>query len=404
MKNYKQYYTSSLFNIENIIDYELETTFVNVLTDEDLEVFNKIEKKQLIYNIDSLFFKYLDVVNKVIQSDIPIYSNNIRIRRYLFENGKNVNFIEKKYISVDKNIEHGLFKRFKISSDENVPLVIKMDGNIDLIIWRLKNKLPTLIVDKIDIWEIEDTVCNGRMLYVEDVDAFIKRMTDNLYVSDALEHFKKRFQKYYYKNDYHDSDICVFFGMYSGKDIQILQKHKGYKFLIWGGTDCNWNYREQVNRLEIIKNIPDLYHIAISRDIQERLLLKNIESIFFELDLVDKELFKPISEKGDSIFIYNGFTKGNENIYGKKIYMEIVKRFPEFNFIYSNKLNVPYEEMPKIYAKCFIGLRLTKHDGNANMVQEMKAMNIPVVHNQSDYGLKWENVDDIIRCINMYNL
>ena len=402
MKNYKQYYTSSLFNIENIIDYGLETTFVNVLTEEDLEVFNKIAVKLVIYNIDSLFFKYLDVVNKVIRSDIPIYSDNIRIRRYLFENGAEPKFIEKKYISVDKNIELELFKRFKISSDENIPLVIRMDGNIGLIIERLKNKLPTIIVDKIDIWGVEEAVCDGRILYVENVDAFIKVMTDNLYVSDALEHLKERFQRFYLKKEYHYSDICLFFGMYSVKDIEILRRHRGYKFLIWGGTDCNWNYREQVNRLEIIKNIHDLYHIAISKDIQERLSLKNIESIFLELDLVDKELFKPISKKGDSIFIYNGFIKGNEYIYGKRIYMEVVKRLPMFKFIYSNELNLPYEEMPKIYGECFIGLRLTEHDGNANMVQEMKAMNIPVVHNLSDYGLKWESVNDIIRYINTY--
>ncbi len=207
---------------------------------------------------------------------------------------------------------------------------------------------------------------------------------------------------FYCKKDYHNSDICLFFGMYSGKDIKILRRHRGYKFLIWGGTDCNWNYREQVNRLEIIKNIPDLYHIAISKDIQGRLRLKNIETIFLQLDLVDKELFKPVSEKGDSIFIYNGFTKGNEDIYGKRIYMEVVKRLPMFKFIYSNQLNLPHEEMPKIYGECFIGLRLTEHDGNANMVQEMKAMNIPVVHNLSDYGLKWESIDDIIRYINTY--
>jgi len=267
----------------------------------------------------------------------------------------------------------------------------------------LKNKLPTLIVNKIDILGIEEAVCNERMLYVEDVDAFIKGMTDNLYVSDALEHFKKRFQRFYCKNFYYNTGTCVFFGMYSGKDIQILRKHRGYKFLIWGGTDCNWNYREQVSRLEIIKKIPDLYHIAISKDIQERLSLKNIESIFLELDLVDKELFKPISEKGDCIFIYNGFTKGNEDIYGKKIYMEVVKRLPMFKIIYSNQLNLPYEEMPKIYGECFIGLRLTEHDGNANMVQEMKAMNIPVVHNLSDYGLKWESIEDIVEYINKYN-
>ena len=404
MKNYKQFYTSSLFNIVNTIDYGLETTFVNVLTEEDLEVFNKIGVKQVIYNSDLYFFKHLDVVGKVIGAEIPIYSDNIRIRRYLFESGVEVDFIKKKYISVDKNIELRLFKRFKISTDENVPLVIRMDGHIDLIIWRLKKKLPIIIVNKIDIWGIEDAVYNGRILYVEDVDAFIKGITDNLYVSDALKHLKKRFQRFYFKNFYYNTGTCVFFGMYSEKDIDILRRHRGYKFLIWGGTDCNWNYPIRIKNIEIIKNIPDLYHIAISRDIQERLHLKNIESIFLELDLVDKKLFKPVLEKGDCVFIYNGFTKGNEDIYGKRIYTEAIKRLPMFKFIYSNQLNLPHEEMPKIYAKCFIGLRLTEHDGNANMVQEMKAMNIPVVHNQSDYGLKWNGVDDIVGYINMCNV
>lgn len=402
MKNYKQYYTSSLFNIKNNINYLLETTFINVLTDKDFNVFNKIGVKQVIYNIDCLFFKHLNVVSKVIQSNIPIYSDNIRIRRYLFENGWKPKFIEKKYINIKVDTDLSLFKRFVFSSDEKVPMVVKIDGNIDLIIKRLTKKLPTIIVDKIDIWGIEDAICNNQSLYIENVDKFIKGIADNLYVSEALNHFKERFQRFYLKNDYHDSDICVFFGMYSGKDIEILRRHRGYKFLIWGGTDCNWNYRDRVKNLDIIKNIPDLYHVAISKDIQERLRLKNIESIFFDLDLVDKELFKSCSNKGDSIFIYNGFTKGKEYIYGEKIYTEVVKKLPMFKFIYSNELNLPHEEMPKVYAKCFIGLRLTEHDGNANMVQEMKAMNIPVVHNQSDYGLKWNRVDDIVGYINTY--
>ena len=58
--------------------------------------------------------------------------------------------------------------------------------------------------------------------------------------------------------------------------------------------------------------------------------------------------------------------------------------------------------MPEIYAKCKIGLRLTSEDGNANTVQEFKDMNIPIVHNQSDYGLKWKTVDDIIKYIDIY--
>jgi len=84
MKKYNQFYTSSLFNIKNNIDYNLETTFINVFTNEDLEVFNKIGVKQVIYNADSLFFKYLDVTNNGITSNITIYTDNIKIRRYLF--------------------------------------------------------------------------------------------------------------------------------------------------------------------------------------------------------------------------------------------------------------------------------------------------------------------------------
>ena len=60
--------------------------------------------------------------------------------------------------------------------------------------------------------------------------------------------------------------------------------------------------------------------------------------------------------------------------------------------------------MPKIYSQCFIGLRLTQKDGNANTVQEFQAMNIPIVHNLSDYGLKWNNIDNILFYIEYFNL
>ena len=56
--------------------------------------------------------------------------------------------------------------------------------------------------------------------------------------------------------------------------------------------------------------------------------------------------------------------------------------------------------MPQIYKQCFIILRLTKFDGNANSVQECEAMNIPVIHNQSDYGLKWDTIGSIVDHIN----
>jgi len=94
------------------------------------------------------------------------------------------------------------------------------------------------------------------------------------------------------------------------------------------------------------------------------LKILGISSILIDFNLVDKQLFYPIpkNELGRNIFIFNGQHKGRGHI----------------------------------YKQCFIMIRLTSHDGNANSVQEYEAMGIPVIHNQSDYKLQWENVDDIV--------
>ena len=42
---YKQIYTSSIFNIKNNIDLSKKTVFVNIFTNEDIEIFNKIKDK-----------------------------------------------------------------------------------------------------------------------------------------------------------------------------------------------------------------------------------------------------------------------------------------------------------------------------------------------------------------------
>ena len=97
MKDYKQYYTSSLFNINNNIDYSLKTLFINIFTMKDIEVFNKIKDKIVVYNSEKHFFNCLDIVKEIIISKVDIYSDNIKIRQYLFKNGVNPLFIEKQY-------------------------------------------------------------------------------------------------------------------------------------------------------------------------------------------------------------------------------------------------------------------------------------------------------------------
>jgi len=181
-------------------------------------------------------------------------------------------------------------------------------------------------------------------------------------------------------------------------DLQSLLKHTGLKYIIWGGEDANYHNGQARATLNEIKHLHNVVHLAISQCIYKRLQNQGISSIFVEFNMVNKTIFQPIprNELGKCIYIFNGQTPGREHVYGKSVYETVMKRLPQYKYILSNQTSVEHDLMPDVYKQCFIMLRLTTHDGNANSVQESEAMDIPVIHNQSDYGLKWKNVDDII--------
>ena len=145
-----------------------------------------------------------------------------------------------------------------------------------------------------------------------------------------------------------------------------------------------------------MKNNRDIIFISISDNISERLKY-GIKYNLINLDLTNYNIFKP-NNNFKSIYVYDGTgtITSQKLIYNHEMINKVKEMLPEYEYIHSSKLNLAYNEMPEIYNKCFIGLRLTTNDGNANTVQEFKAMDIPIVYNNSEYGLKWKNVDDIV--------
>ena len=226
---------------------------------------------------------------------------------------------------------------------------------------------------------------------------------NQIHVSEGISMFKKRIKDKFQLTSYtNTTNPALFFGVYTDEDLYKLKNHTDVKYIIWGGEDANPNLQHSLSTLNEVKLLHNTVHISISECIYQRLSSQNISSILIDLNLVDNNLFKPVRMKGPNIFIFNGQTSGREHVYGKEIYNEIMKRLPQYSYILSNTLNESYENMPKNYSTCFIMLRLTKYDGNANSVQECEAMNIPVVHNQSKYGLKWNTVEDIIKHITQH--
>ena len=225
------------------------------------------------------------------------------------------------------------------------------------------------------------------------------------YVCKGLHSLYSRFMKHFdFQPLVSVDEPCVFFGVYDDNDLTVLNAHKGVKFIIWGGEDANPENGQSKATLQEVRCLHNVVHLAISQCLYHRLSEQNLSPIYVDFNMVDTSLFYPIpkSELGKSIYIFNGQIPGREHIYGKNIYETVKLILPQYQYILSNQNSVPYESMPDIYKKCFIVLRLTSRDGNANSVQECEAMGIPVVHNQSDCGLKWETSEDVVQYIRKY--
>jgi len=224
-----------------------------------------------------------------------------------------------------------------------------------------------------------------------------------LMTSKSLEHLHNRFKKKYnLKDRINKNENTVYFGIYSQNDLDTIRNSK-IKYIIFGGTDVDMILGNSKLK-KVFDEINNRTIISISRNIGERLRSYGYDYLNVNLDLVDKDIFKKPDKLGDKIFIYNGITKGNEQLYGKEIYDKVIQILPEYEYIFSNELNnMPIESMPNIYSQCFIGLRLTDKDGNANMVQEMTTMGIPVIHNGEQGGISWGNLEDIVNVIRNYS-
>jgi len=243
-----------------------------------------------------------------------------------------------------------------------------------------------------------EIVKNNITEYV-NIDNLIENF-NQVSVSSGLHMFKKRFLKKYNLQEYNDDDKnAIFFGIYTNDDLLQITKNKGLKLVIWGGEDCNIKNIFSYQTITEIKKIPNIIHISISECIKNSLDKMNLNSLLIEFNLVDKILFKqlPYNKRGHSIYIYNGNRKGREHVYGSKIYNEVIKSCKQFKYIFSTDINISYEEMVEsVYSKCFIVLRLTSHDGNANTAQECESLDLPIIHNFSKNGLKWNNYFDVI--------
>lgn len=192
-----------------------------------------------------------------------------------------------------------------------------------------------------------------------------------------------------YSSDYDINVPCLFVGNYRQRDEDKILNHKGFKVLLWGGTDIT-----KEGRIDNLKG-KSIFHIAQSRWQADVLNEAGVKYVYLPMFFGNIDYWKP-EILGNKIYVYG---------HGEKYGIPMIKRIMElvpFEFILTNyRSHYDEAQLYDLYKKCFVGLRLTKFDGTAHSVQEMGLMGRRTIWNgKTPSAISWENIDNIIKTIN----
>lgn len=207
--------------------------------------------------------------------------------------------------------------------------------------------------------------------------------------------FMKKFSLKSYK------DSCSPAVFYSCWGIRNLVKHRSLAIVVWRGTDIV----KTKHKLNYIKNMKNVYHVAISSFIMKDLDEAGIPYKFIPLTGADMSIFKP-EPLGDEIYtyipnLYNSKSSGKYKFrYNYNLVKKIKKKCKFKINIATERDQYTRKQMVGIYKRCFCGLRLTNHDGLPNQVIEMGLMGRRNFYNGNIPGsIKWDNSDVIVENI-----
>jgi len=226
-------------------------------------------------------------------------------------------------------------------------------------------------------------------------------------ISPSLQYMSSRFRSKYKLEEYSNLlEPAIFFGCYSVHSIRQICNYKSLAVVVWGGTDAKL-LRQYLDCKREGKNLGIWYskliqqqhvrHIAISEYIAEDLRKVGLQFSCVPINTVLPEKFK-VCKPGKLLYSY-GYTR-RPAVYNEDLVKRVLRQLGNVQLVQGEigtDKTIPYEGMSAIYSKCFMGLRLTAHDGLPNTVIELGLMGIRCIYNGClPNAVKWIGIEDIV--------
>lgn len=216
--------------------------------------------------------------------------------------------------------------------------------------------------------------------------------------SKAVRFFQRSMMQKYNLNPYNSiHKPALFMGCYNPRDANEIYRHKSLAVILWVGTDA-MRYLQSPNIADSLK-ASHIKHIA-----QCEYIAKDLDRVGLEykrLNISTSNYKRNPVPLGKSVYMYYG---GNDaafkNFYNYPLFIELSEELKHIQFISSYRGKFKPVEMPAVYEDCFIGLRLTPHDGLAETVVEMGMMGRRCVWNEPFPGCyQWKDKEDVKNAI-----
>lgn len=211
------------------------------------------------------------------------------------------------------------------------------------------------------------------------------------YISSSVLSFKEQLFDKYHLTEYTDrSKPVVIFGMYTAQDLQTYLFHQGRVIVVWCGSD---GMKLSHGNAELIKSRKAV-HYTMGQFVGDDLKRFGIKHTVSAITPTRVNL-SPVP-RGNKIYAYGMDEPEFYNI-------ELVKRIGQrlhLEVVLTGHNTYSFDQLVRVYAECFIGLRLTPHDGLACSVLELGLMGRRSVFNGgAPYSIPWTNEEDVYHAV-----
>lgn len=204
-------------------------------------------------------------------------------------------------------------------------------------------------------------------------------------VSKDIQFFENKIMNKYNLLPCNNTSPCLFFGVYTNEDCDKIINYAGEKYILWAGSDIDPRMPKVASIVKRIVNM-NIKHFAVSESVHKRLSSFKIASTLINFSLVNIDLYTNVklynNSRSKCIYVYDG--NKNDDIYNYNLCKALEEKLKDkYHFIYRSTIDYNECEMINFYQTCFMGIRLCVNDGNANTVQEMGLLGLPVLHNSN---------------------